>query len=559
MDGEQEEGEAPLLPLRILNQYTYCPRLAYLEWVQKEWAENLFTMEGRWAHRRIDSGTGRVPDLEELEETFRSRSLELSSPRLGLVGKLDLVELTGGEAEPIEYKRGRTPRPPGPTVEDWNLIQLAAQGLLLRENGWTCSQGSVYYCESRERVQVELTEELYEWVENTVEEIRERFQQTTPPDPLVGSPKCPDCSLVGICLPDETWLLRQHSRPEDVRRLLAPKDDALPLYLTTHGLSVGVSGELLEIREKGKAIASQRLIDTSQLCILGNVQVSTQAIRELSAQNIPICYFTFGGWFCSMTQGMAHRNVELRRAQYRVAFDESRCLQLARRFVCSKIRNSRTFLRRNCRGLQDSVLKELKRLALAAQNAESIASLLGFEGMAGRVYFQNFPGAIKNQEFLQGGGFDSASRNRRPPKDPLNALFSMAYSLLTKEMTVICHSIGLDPFQGFYHQSRYGKPALALDVMEEFRVLIADSTVLSVINNQVITAEDFERFRHGVVLKASGRRALIQAFERRLEEMAGHPWFDYRLSYRRILYVQVRLLTRHLAGEIDDFPPFVTR
>lgn len=549
-------GEA--IPARIVNQYTYCPRLAYLEWVQKEWADNIYTQEGSWAHRRVDAGSGKIPSADDPDQIVHSRSLELTSARLGLVGKLDMVEMGRGEAEPIEYKRGRRPKT-GEVAQDWDLMQLATQALLLRENGWKCERGFFYFCESKEKVPVEFEESLITRVEQTLIEIRERFAEPVAPDPLVASPKCGDCSLVGICLPDETWLLKQGSKPDDVRRLLAPKDDALPLYLTTNGMSVGISGEVLEIREKGQVVARSRLIDTAHLCLIGNIQVSTQAIRELAFQNIPVCYFTYAGWFCSMTQGMAHKNVELRQAQYRAAFDPIVSLGLSRRFVSTKIRNCRTFLRRNNRSVADSVLRELKRLALVAEAADNLPTLLGLEGMAAKVYFQAFPGMIKNVGFLQGGGFDSGARNRRPPKDPLNALLSLVYSLLTKEMTVQSYAIGFDPYLGFYHQPRYGKPALALDVMEEFRVLVADSVVLSVINNQMVSLSDFERYQHGVVMSPAGRKAVIQAFERRMEEMASHPWFGYRLSYRRILHVQLRLLSRHLSGEIAEFPPFLTR
>lgn len=551
------QAELESIPARIVNQYAYCPRLAYLEWVQKEWADNLYTQEGSWAHRVVDAGKGKIPDSDP-DETVRSRSLELAAPRLGLVGKLDMVELGRGEAEPVEYKRGRRPKT-GEVAADWDLMQLAAQALLLRENGWKCTRGFFFFCESREKVAVEFDEDLLVRVERSLGEMRERFAEPIAPDPLVASEKCAGCSLVGICLPDETWQLKQGAKPSKARRLLAPKDDALPLYLTTNGLSLGLNADQLEIREKGKVIDSKRFLDISQLCLMGNVQISTQAVRHLSSLGIPICYFSFGGWFSAMTQGMTHKNVEIRQAQYRAAFDPEVCLGLARRFVSTKIRNGRTFLRRNNRNFPDSGLRELKRLALVSESADNLPTLLGLEGMAAKIYFQALPGAIKNSAFLEGGGFDSGARNRRPPKDPMNALLSLAYSLLTKEMSVISHSIGFDPFQGFYHQSRYGKPALALDVMEEFRVLVADSVVLSVINNQIVTLSDFERYRHGVILNQAGRRAVIAAFEKRMEEMVTHPWFDYRLTYRRILYVQLRLLARYLCGEIAEFPPFVTR
>jgi CRISPR-associated protein Cas1 len=548
-----------LIPARIINQYVYCPRLAYLQWVQSEWAENEYTSEGRWAHRRIDADEGWVPNPEEMEGLpFRSRSVLLSAPQAGLIAKLDLIDADATGAIPVEYKRGRPPKD-GELASPSDLAQLTAQAVILLENGWRVERGYFYYAESRERVEVDFGQAQFDWVAEIVEQVRATTARSVPPAPLLASPKCGGCSLSSICLPDETFYLSTQGIHPEVRQLCAPNDHALPLYLQTQGLSIGISGEVLEIREKGKVISTSRFIDTSQICLFGNIQVSTQAVRELAQRNIPICYFSFGGWFSAMTVGMVHRNVLLRQAQYRRAFDQEGCLQLSRRLVSAKILNSRTMLRRNARDLDSQILIELKRLAAAAEKAISIESLLGLEGMAARYYFQSFALMVKRAEFLKDGGFDSGSRNRRPPRDPLNALLSFVYSLLVKELTVVAWSIGLDPYQGFYHQVRYGKPALALDLMEEFRILVADSAVLSIINNQIVTNQDFSRAGDGLALTTAARRRVTEAFERRLEEMVTHPWFGYRLSYRRILYVQTRLLARHLQGEIDHFPPFLTR
>lgn len=548
-----------LIPVRMLNQYVYCARLAYLQWAQSEWSDNEFTAEGSWVHRRVDAKEGWLPNPEDQEDLrHQARSVTLSAPVEGLVAKMDLIDSQSGQAIPVEYKRGRAPED-GCCGQPSDMVQLAAQALVLRENGWAVERGFFYYAESREKVEVFFEEADFARVRQAVVDLRRDFALHLAPAPLQGSPKCPGCSLAGICLPDETLLLQNSQAPETVRQLLAPSDHSLPLYLQTNGLSVGICGEVLEIREHGKTISTARYIDTSQLCLFGNIQVSTQAVRELAARNIPICYFSYGGWFSAITTGLAHRNVELRQAQYRTAFDEGKCLRLARRFVSAKIQNSRTLLRRNARDLEPEVLAELKRLTGSAERASSLGTLLGLEGMAARIYFQSFPLMIKSGEFLRGGGFDSATRNRRPPKDPLNALFSFIYSLLVKEMTVMAWSIGLDPYQGFYHQPRYGKPALALDLMEDFRVLVADSAVLSIVNNQIVDVRDFQRIGDGVALTTAARRRVTEAFERRLQEQVRHPWFDYRLSYRRVLYVQTRLLARHLQGEIEEFPPFLTR
>ena len=155
--------------------------------------------------------------------------------------------------------------------------------------------------------------------------------------------------------------------------------------------------------------------------------------------------------------------------------------------------------------------------------------------------------------------FHFESRNRRPPRDPVNAMLSFAYALLTSEWTSTLSSVGFDPYMGFYHQPRYGRPSLALDLMEEFRPIIADSVVLSAINNGVVKLEDFVHSGTAVALKPAGRKRFIQAFERRMDELVTHSVFGYRISYRRVLDVQARLFARYLCGEIDTFPEFRVR
>jgi CRISPR-associated protein Cas1 len=155
--------------------------------------------------------------------------------------------------------------------------------------------------------------------------------------------------------------------------------------------------------------------------------------------------------------------------------------------------------------------------------------------------------------------FDFDGRNRRPPRDPVNALLSLGYALLTKDLTIKLLAVGFDPYMGFYHQPRYGRPALALDVMEEFRPLVVDSAVLTAINTGVVQPTDFIRRAGAVALTSAGRARFLGAYERRMDEEITHPLFGYRVSYRRILEVQVRLLARHLGGELDEYPPFLTR
>lgn len=327
------------------------------------------------------------------------------------------------------------------------------------------------------------------------------------PPPLQDSPKCPRCSLVGICLPDEVNHLAAPSSSPEPRRLVPARDDALPVYVQAQGMTVAKSGDRLEVRERGKTVQDVRLLDVSQLCVYGNVQVTTQLVHELLDRDIPVCYFTYGGWFYGITQGMGHKNIELRRSQYRASEDAERSLALAGRFVEAKIRNCRTLLRRNGQDVPEEVLSNLSDTAQRVRSVTSAESLLGHEGTAARLYFSQFAQMLRPRSApAESLTFDFQGRNRRPPRDPVNALLSFAYALLAKDFTVTIQAVGFDPYLGFYHLPRYGRPALALDLMEEFRPIIADSVVIGVINTGEIGPEDFIQRSGAVALSDAGRR-----------------------------------------------------
>ena len=202
-------------------------------------------------------------------------------------------------------------------------------------------------------------------------------------------------------------------------------------------------------------------------------------------------------------------------------------------------------------------MTEFRRDADQCDRASNLETLLGIEGQAAARYFRNFRNLLKRDDDAL--SFDFTTRNRRPPTDPVNALLSYAYALLARTWTVTLAAVGFDPYRGFYHQPRYGRPALALDMMEPFRPLLADSTVLMAINNGEIKPGDFVTAAGSVNLNSDARKRFIAAYERRLSQEVTHPIFGYRISYRRILEVQARLLGRFLTGEIFEFPQFVTR
>jgi CRISPR-associated protein Cas1 len=563
------------IPARMLNEYAYCPRLFYLEHVQGEWAHSADTLDGRYVHRRVDREEGRVPAADDLTDQVKlhSRSVMVGSDALGAVARIDLIEIEDGRVVPVDYKRGKPPDIPEGAWEP-ERVQVCLQGLLLRENGYECDEGVIYFADAQERVTVPFTNELVARTLELLAEARRTAESSEIPPPLVESPKCPRCSLVGICLPDEINLLRatagvsdstkplvqiQPSAQSEPRRLIPARDDRLAVYVQGQGYSVGLNGEVLEVREKGRVVNEARLMEVSQLNLFGNVQISAQALRELAAREISILHMSYGGWLSAITTPPPHKNIELRRRQFTAAADSSVCLQLARAFVSGKIRNSRTLLRRNARDLPEGTLYRLAELRRRAERATALEQLLGIEGTAAREYFANFALMFKTGAEGDAPAFAFESRNRRPPRDPVNALLSLLYAMLTKELVNTLIGVGFDPYLGFYHQPHYGRPALALDLVEEFRPLVADSVVIGLINNGEVRPSDFIERAGAVALTTGGRRRVIEAYERRLDTLVTHPRFGYAISYRRIFEVQARLLARYLSGEIAFYPPFCTR
>lgn len=541
----------PIIPARMVNEFVYCPRFFHLAFSAREYADNDFTIEGYQHHRSVDRRK-KVP-LDDERPFANATSVELSSDRLGLTARLDVVEVRSGVATPVEVKRGQ-PRDADHPVWEPERVQLYVQALLLRENGFECDHAEVYFAGTRQRVRVEIAEDAEAKVVALLGRMRVVAQDPMPPPPLVDSPKCPACTLVGICLPDEQNLMRDRSVAPP-RRLLPVDSAARPLYVTEPGATVGKDGERAIVRVAGEARATVRLIDVSQLALYGNVQVSSVLMRELFSREIPVAWFSSGGWLSGMAEGLPGKHIELRRSQY--TLDEGKAVAIAGRLVEGKILNARVLLRRNGRPGDSTIQKELKRLAIRAPKSQAADELLGVEGLAARQYFSRFESMLKPGDGL--GGFDFNGRNRRPPLDPVNALLSFVYSLLVKDCVATLWTIGLDPYFGVYHRPRFGRPALALDLAEEFRPLIADSTVVTVINNGEVVGRDFQRTGVGVALKPDARRTVLQAYERRLDTVVTHPTFGYKVTYRRVIEVQARMLAAVLLGEFDTYRPMVTR
>lgn len=583
------------LPARMLNEFVYCPRLFWYEHVEAVFVHNRETVEGAIRHSRVDGGDGEIAPAAELapEDTLHARSVTLSSDPYGLIAKMDLIEVADGTVTPVDYKRGKPVVKADGTLDVWDAdrVQMVAQAIVLRDNGYTCHEAVVYYFTTKQRVRIPIDDAAISWAAAHLRAARELAKGSSAPAPLVDSPKCPKCSLVGICLPDETRAIARldterpvaqpqlfdatpdaviepavFERETETRRLVPARDDLRPLYVNTQGLRIGKSGNVLRIQEKDRTVEEVRINEICQLNLFGNIQITTQAVQTLCEAEVPIAYFSMGGWFYGITQGLGPRNAVLRREQFRRADSASFSLAVARALVAGKIRNQRTLLQRNHVEPSATMLGQMKWAIDEAERAESAAELLGIEGHAARIYFGHFAGMIKpdDEPWSENAGkplltFEFTSRNRRPPRDPVNALLSLAYSVLAKDLTIVCQAVGFDPFLGFYHQPRFGRAPMALDLMEPFRPLIADSAVLSAINTKMVQPDDFVQAGNAVALTPAGRKAFFRSYEQRMDALVTHPLFGYRVSYRRMLEIQTRLLARVVTGELATYPVFTTR
>ncbi len=550
-----------LLPVRMLNEYAYCPRLFHLMQVDGRWDNNFYTEDGRAVHARVDAEADVLPDpagapAEDGDAPpVIARSVMLSSEDLGLIGKPDLVETSGNAAVPVDTKRGHPPDNPMQSHEP-ERVQLMAQGLLLRAHGYVCERGMLYFAAARRRVEIVFTPELEARTLFLLALARVQMHSPKMPPPLEESPKCNGCSLSGICLPDETNFLNACGKtgPGDLRRLYPARDDALPLYVQEQGARVGKTGEGVSVSRGLSDLGRFPLKDVSQVVLCGNVSISPQVLHLLCERGVPVVHLSMGGWFYGLTHGHGLRNAYDRAAQFKAAEDDGRRLAFARAVVEAKGRNQRTLLRRNGGKTAAAAVDEMEKLLGLVERAQNTESLLGVEGALAAAYFSGFPAMLKENL-----GFSLTGRNRRPPRDPINALLSYGYALLAKECAVALMAEGLDPWWGLYHRPRHGRPSLALDLMEEFRPLIADSAVLSAVNTKMVQAGEFETGKSGCLMKPAARRSFIQAYEQRLDQLATHPIFDYRCSWRAMIRLQARLLTKWLRRDVSAYTGITTR
>lgn len=334
------------------------------------------------------------------------------------------------------------------------------------------------------------------------------------------------------------------------------------LYVTTEGASLRKDGENVVASIDGEEKARAPMHMLSSIVLFGPVQVSPAVLGACAVAGITIVFLERNGRFQARVEGPAAGNVLLRRAQYR-ASDQP--LEIVRSIVMGKVANQHAVVSRAMRDYgaemdepaRDELGGTLERLAFmlrgAISSADSPDALRGSEGEAAHLYFKCFPKLIRSPDpELRFNG-----RSRRPPLDPVNALLSFVYVLLTHDCRSAAESVGLDPAVGFLHRDRPGRPSLALDLMEELRPVLADRLVLSLVNRRQVRANDFiTRDGGAVILTDEGRKVVLTAWQERKREERRHPFLNESAPIGLIPYLQALLLARHLRGDIDAYPPY---
>ena len=563
-----------LWPARNVAEYAYCPRLFYYMEVEGIHLPSEDTEEGNRVHRRVDAPSNkRVAKADaDADRPQPIRSLTLTSQSLGLTATLDLAEITGSTAVPIEYRKGRPKRvitadEPGDseqsstkTVEPWptDRVQVGLQALLLEEAGYTVNEAVLYYAAEKRRLTIPIDAAIKEEALATLASAK-ACADGPRPLPLVNDPRCPKCSLQPVCLPDEVNFQRNASTATTVkpRQIWPPRDDGIHLVAQQNGTKIGVRGASLKVSDRnGSKLHEVPLASVESLSLLGSVQISTQAVHTLVDRGIPISFLSAAGRLVAMIDPLDSVSAETRRAQVRKFDQPDACLELSRALIVAKILNQRRLLMRNHDDLPKTDADAMADQAHQAGRATSLNSLRGHEGQAAAIYFRHFAGMLKTDVAAE---FDVNGRQRRPAPDPVNSCLSLAYSMLTHECTAALRTARLEPSIGAFHASRPGRPAMSLDLMEPFRPLISDSIAISVFNRGELKEGHFSRTAAGCVLTNSGRKAFFANYGRRMAEEVTHPVFGYRLSYRRMIILHARMIAAWLTDEISTLAFLTTR
>lgn len=333
------------------------------------------------------------------------------------------------------------------------------------------------------------------------------------------------------------------------------------LYVTTPDTYLSLDGENIVIRKDDEELKRVPLHNIESIITFGYTGASPALMGICAKRNIALTFMSYHGHFLARISGEQNGNVLLRKEQYRISDDLEESLMIAKNMITGKVYNAKWVLERVIRDYAmrintdnlTAVSKQLSSALIEIRNAKYAGELLGIEGKAAELYFSVFDDMILQQKT----DFQFNGRSKRPPKDYVNALLSFAYTLLAHDCASALESVGLDSYVGFYHKDRPGRISLALDLMEEFRSIMVDRFVLTLINKKVITKSDFWIKENGaVILKEDARRTFLGAWQKKKNDIITHPYLNEKMAWGLAPFAQAQLLARYLRKDIDEYPPF---
>jgi len=327
------------------------------------------------------------------------------------------------------------------------------------------------------------------------------------------------------------------------------------LYITTPGARVEKEYKRIIVTKDDELLFRIPLFRVEQIVLVGSVGITTPALQALLLNGTSLTIITHSGRLLGRLVPPTLKNIALRQKQYECGRDPFFCLKASSQFIYGKIRNAATLvarMRRSHAGVDQLLSAKLRSILKQVRTVDSLASLRGLEGRAARLYFLAFRQCL-NQDWQFG------NRSHHPPKDEINALLGLAYTLLHDNLFTALEVVGLDPYEGYLHADRYGRASLALDLMEEFRHIVADSVVLQLVNRNVLKPKDFVYSEQGYRLKSDALQKFFQAYQRRIQTEVLHPIYGTRLSYQKSFEVQARLLRKVIEGEAETYTPFILR
>jgi CRISP-associated protein Cas1 len=336
------------------------------------------------------------------------------------------------------------------------------------------------------------------------------------------------------------------------------------LYIQTQGTYIHLDHDTLKLQIEKETMFQVPLLHLGGIVAFGNVLLSPFLIHRCAEDGRSLVWLSQYGKFRARLSGSTTGNILLRRSQHTALDDPQATLEIARYMVAGKLQNARNVLMRSAREAQEEGDRQALKAAAkihgdsiqGVEKASDLDKLRGTEGYAAKAYFAAFSSMVRTNRAV----FEFVERSRRPPRDPINALLSFVYTLLVNECVSACEGVGLDPQMGFLHTLRPGRPALALDLMEELRALLADRLVLTLINRGQITLDDFiERPGGAIYLTEDGRKTLLAAYQKRKQEKLLHPIVNEKMPMGLVPHVQARLLARHLRGDVPHYQPFILR